>query len=100
MAVEYQRLTDLVDTTGSAFLGLTLGCARCHDHKYDPVSQRDYFGLQAIFADSVFHDVKVGPSRAKETLTVRVLANRKSPPPTHLLRRGELDTPAKWRLRA
>lgn len=49
----YERLTDWVDTTGSAFLGLTLGCARCHDHKFDPISQRDYFGLQAAFAGSI-----------------------------------------------
>ena len=50
--LEYDQNTDFVDTTGSAFLGLTLGCARCHDHKYDPVSQREYFSLQAIFAAS------------------------------------------------
>ena len=40
---------DLVETTGSAFLGLTLSCARCHDHKFDPVSQADYFRLRAFF---------------------------------------------------
>src|SRR5262249_18407444 len=49
----YERLTDWVDTTGSAFLGMTFGCARCHDHKFDPLSQQDYFGLQAAFAGSV-----------------------------------------------
>jgi hypothetical protein len=38
-----------VDTMGRAFLGLTLGCARCHDHKFDPVSQEDYFALAGIF---------------------------------------------------
>ena len=48
--LDYERLTDWVDTTASVFMGLTLGCARCHDHKFDPFSQRDYFGLQAIFA--------------------------------------------------
>ena len=50
--LSYDLLTDAVDTTGSAFLGLTVGCARCHDHKYDPIKQRDYYGLQAIFAAS------------------------------------------------
>ena len=54
--LEYDLLTDAADTTGSAFLGLTLGCARCHDHKYDPISQRDYYGVQAIFAASDQHD--------------------------------------------
>jgi hypothetical protein len=46
----YETLTDWVDTTASAFMGLTLGCARCHDHKFDPFTQNDYFSLQAIFA--------------------------------------------------
>lgn len=40
---------DNIDTIGKAFLGLTLGCARCHDHKFDPVSQSDYYGLAGIF---------------------------------------------------
>jgi hypothetical protein len=44
------ELHDMVSVTGSAFLGLTVGCARCHDHKFDPVSQEDYYALQAIFA--------------------------------------------------
>ena len=44
--------TDWVDTTGAAFLGLTLGCARCHDHKFDPISQRDYYRMRAVFAGS------------------------------------------------
>lgn len=38
-----------IDTVGRAFLGLTLGCARCHDHKFDPVSQQDYYALAGIF---------------------------------------------------
>jgi hypothetical protein len=50
--LDYERLTDWADTTGSVFLGLTLACARCHDHKFDPISQRDYYGLQAVFAGS------------------------------------------------
>jgi hypothetical protein len=40
---------DTIDTMGKAFMGLSLGCARCHDHKYDPVSARDYYGLYGIF---------------------------------------------------
>jgi hypothetical protein len=38
-----------IDTTGKAFMGLTLGCARCHDHKFDPVSTKDYYALAGIF---------------------------------------------------
>ena len=48
----HERLTDMADTTGAAFLGLSLGCARCHDHKFDPISQKDYYRMQAIFAAS------------------------------------------------
>jgi hypothetical protein len=43
-------LDDMVTATGATFLGLTVNCARCHDHKFDPLSQRDYYGLQAVFA--------------------------------------------------
>ena len=41
-----------VDKVGKAFLGMTLGCARCHDHKFDPISQRDYYALAGIFAST------------------------------------------------
>lgn len=49
---EIQRndiLVDIVNTTGEAFLGLTVGCAQCHTHKFDPISIRDYYRLQAFF---------------------------------------------------
>lgn len=42
-------LFDRVDTTATTWLGLTMTCARCHDHKYDPLTQRDYFGMMAFF---------------------------------------------------
>jgi hypothetical protein len=44
------ELHDMVSTTGGAFLGITLQCARCHDHKTEPVSQADYYGIQAVFS--------------------------------------------------
>ncbi|APW62076.1 DUF1553 domain-containing protein [Paludisphaera borealis] len=43
-------LDDVVTATGTAFLGLTINCARCHDHKFDPILQKDYYGFQAVFA--------------------------------------------------
>jgi uncharacterized protein DUF1553/uncharacterized protein DUF1549/cytochrome c len=46
------ELDDIVSTTSSVFMGLTVGCARCHDHKYDPFPQKDYYRLQAIFLSS------------------------------------------------
>jgi len=43
------ELHDIISTTGSTFLGLTIGCARCHDHKFDPIPQKDYYALKAVF---------------------------------------------------
>jgi hypothetical protein len=47
-------LEDTIDTVGQAFLGLTLRCARCHDHKFDPVTTADYYALYGIFASTQF----------------------------------------------
>ncbi len=44
------ELADMVNTTGTAFMGLTMGCARCHNHKFDPIPQKDYYAMQAVFA--------------------------------------------------
>ncbi|MEX2263857.1 MAG: DUF1549 and DUF1553 domain-containing protein [Bryobacteraceae bacterium] len=51
-----QILQDITDAVGSAFLGLTIGCAKCHDHKFDPILQRDYYRLQAFFAHTANDD--------------------------------------------
>ena len=50
-----EMLHDITSVTGAAFLGLTFECARCHDHKFDPIRHRDYYKLQAFFA-SIMHD--------------------------------------------
>lgn len=47
-------LNDMTDTAGLVFLGLTLGCARCHDHKFEPIPQTDYYRLQAFFTPAQF----------------------------------------------
>ena len=44
------ELADMINATGTAFLGLTLGCAKCHNHKFDPILQKDYYSIEAIFA--------------------------------------------------
>jgi hypothetical protein len=56
---EGQRVTilnELTDTSGELFLGLSFGCARCHDHKFDPILQKDYYRLQAFFSPVVWRD--------------------------------------------
>jgi hypothetical protein len=47
--LEMDTIDEQLDTLGKAFLGMTLGCARCHDHKFDPLKQSDYYALAAIF---------------------------------------------------
>jgi hypothetical protein len=51
-----ELLADVTETTAAAFLGLTLSCCRCHDHKYDPLSQRDHYRFRAFFAAIQFAD--------------------------------------------
>ena len=57
--VRQEVLTEMVVGVGSAFLGLTMGCARCHDHKFDPLSQGDYYRFEAYFAGARFKDVEL-----------------------------------------
>ena len=49
-------LNEITDVTGEVFLGLSMGCARCHDHKFDPILQRDYYRLQAFFTPLLLRD--------------------------------------------
>ncbi len=49
----YDELDDMVSTIGTSMLGLTIGCARCHDHKYDPIGQHDYYRLASVFTSTV-----------------------------------------------
>jgi hypothetical protein len=51
---------EAVDTVGAAFLGLTVACARCHDHKFDPITQREYYRMTALFAGSVEREIPLG----------------------------------------
>ncbi len=52
-------LTEMTNIVGAAFLGMTVGCARCHDHKFDPIRQSDYYRMQGYFAQTQAHDIVV-----------------------------------------
>lgn len=77
---------DQVDVTGRAFLGLTLACARCHDHKFDPIPTADYYSLAGIFFSSHILP-KLTPKGVGEILTRIPLAS-----PGELVRRKERET--------
>lgn len=53
---------DRVDVVSRGFLGLTVACARCHDHKYDPIPQRDYYSLAGVFLNSPYHEYALAPA--------------------------------------
>ena len=55
------RIAQVIDRTnavGTTWLGLTVGCAQCHDHKYDPISQKDYYRLSAFFNTAIEQDIE------------------------------------------
>ncbi len=53
------ELSDMINATTTAFLGMTIGCARCHNHKFDPITQRDFYAVQAVFAGVQHADRKL-----------------------------------------
>ena len=56
----YEVLVDRVNTTATVWLGSTVGCAQCHNHKYDPISQKDYYRMMAFFGNSDYEVRKLG----------------------------------------
>src|SRR5437868_13360776 len=73
---------NMVSTVMSTFQSLTVHCARCHDHKFDPITQREYYGLQAVFAgvdraDRPYDDDAVTHVRRRELLIRRAAIARR-----------------------
>jgi hypothetical protein len=64
-------LTERTDALGAIFLGLTVGCARCHDHKFDPIPQQDYYRLQAFLAAVHEHDIPLADAKTVAAWKVR-----------------------------
>jgi Protein of unknown function (DUF1549)/Protein of unknown function (DUF1553)/Planctomycete cytochrome C len=57
---------DRVDVVSRGFLGLTVGCARCHDHKYDPIPTKDYYSLAGVFGNTIYHEYPMVPKDVAE----------------------------------
>ena len=74
----YDELDDMTRTVGTTFLGLTLGCARCHDHKFDPLSIKDYYAVASTFTTTVRsdYDVDTAPAAYREALAAHEAAGR------------------------
>lgn len=73
-------LSEMTDSIGAVFLGLTVGCARCHDHKFDDFSQADYYRLQAFLAQTQEHDIVLADAKTKadwESRTKHIQAEMK-----------------------
>lgn len=81
----YNELDDMLSTIGTGFLGLTLGCVRCHDHKYDAIPARDYYSLMSAFHGGERAEIPLGKSDEK-VLGYRDLGAE--PRPTWLFQRG------------
>ncbi len=81
----YNELDDIMSTVGSGLLGLTLGCVRCHDHKYDAIPARDYYSLLSAFHGGERAEVPLGAT-ADKVLGYRDLGPQ--PSPTWLFQRG------------
>ena len=72
-----EYVSDRVHTAGTAFLGLTMECAKCHDHKYDPLPQTDYYSMAAMFGSTAWNMYFMRPTRSmtpKLSIGTRILA--------------------------
>ena len=93
------ELSEITGTVGSVFLGLTVGCARCHDHKFDAIPTTDYYRLQAFFATSDLDDVSIAEKAERERFdAVRKQLDEKAAPLKQQL--AALEAPYRNELKA
>ena len=84
---KHDIIDDRIDVVFRGMMGLTVACARCHDHKYDPVSTRDYYALYGVFASSPEHqddDLPLGLREAEQPHDVHVFARGNPSQPTEI----------------
>ncbi len=94
---KYERLEDLVHATSTAFLGMTVKCARCHDHKFDPITQMDYHRMAASFWAGYIQPgqgVLGGPDPKKLAFDILGWTDvSREPPPFRFLKKGDPHRP-------
>jgi hypothetical protein len=98
--VQAEEWSEKVDTVSQTFLGLTVACARCHDHKFDPISMRDYYALAGVFASLKMVNLKPDGTPEED----KTLAAKMDPGTVHIVRdesphdlpvydRGDVESP-------
>jgi cytochrome c553 len=104
-SARYNELDDMTATLGTAFLGLSVGCARCHDHKYDPIPSEDYYRLAATFTTTIRSEIDLALEPGAKPTKVQVSSEgfphtkhnadeRGFPhfyPQTYILKRGDVN---------
>lgn len=88
--IRYDQLDDMVSTIGSGMLGIAMGCMRCHDHKHDPLPQKDYYGIAAALATTVHSAEKIDLNHA-ETQKQLVKHNAAAAPLRAALKKFEAE---------
>ncbi|MCA9151070.1 MAG: PSD1 domain-containing protein [Planctomycetales bacterium] len=100
LAVKAEEWEDRVDTVCRSLLGLTVACARCHDHKYDPITSADYYSLASVFASTEMFNrplrsegVELKGEQAKNPTDAMHVVRESKPTDLHVFLRGNVESP-------
>ena len=91
--IRYDAMDDMLSTTGHAMLGLTVGCARCHDHKYDPIPVKDYYRLLSAFTTTVRTEVEVDLGTPEQKAASKAFEAKLKPLTEELKKYEETELP-------
>ncbi|MBL8223364.1 MAG: DUF1549 domain-containing protein, partial [Bryobacterales bacterium] len=77
--IRYDSMDDMLATTGHAMLALTIGCARCHDHKYDPIPTTDYYRMLSAFTTTVRAEIEIDLGTPEQKATMAAFESKLKP---------------------